>query len=207
MGTRGVSQYEDMQPGPEPAVARRARDPRDGAGAGAALQAGGGIMNFGSSQMQELTSAGGYWDVRLVLGMTRMFGFEAAYVGTANAVTAPGVVGGSSLVGNGAEGALRLNIPIVTRDGAYFIPFGVAGMGWQHYRIVNGTTTGAALAPDDDVLTIPVGGGLTIGYRQLYLDTRFTYRFTQFENLIAGSERTNDQLRQWTFGGNFGYAF
>jgi len=53
-----------------------------------------------------------------------------------------------------------------------------------------------------------VGGGLTIGYRHLYLDTRFVYRFTQYEDLMAANEGSRSgQLRQWTFGGNFGYVF
>jgi hypothetical protein len=207
MGTRGVSQYEDMQPGPDPSVARRATEPRPREDPGIALQAGGGIMNFGSSQMQELTSAGGYWDVRVIGGLRRVFAFEAAYVGTANPVTAPGVLEGSSLVGHGAEGDLRLNLPLVTSDGAYFIPYGVAGLGWQHYRIVNGATTGAMLAQNDDVLVVPVGGGLTIGYRHMYLDARFTYRFSQYDDLLTASDQSDGQLRQWSFGGNFGWAF
>jgi hypothetical protein len=207
MGTRGISQYEDMQPGPEPALSSRAPEPQRGEGPGVAIQAGGGIMNFGSSQMQELTQTGGYWDARLVIGMRKVFGFELAYVGTVNPVTAPGVASGSSLVGNGAEGALRLNIPLVTREGAYVMPFGIVGMGWQHLRIVNGSTSGQVLAKADDVVTVPVGGGFSIGYRHLFLDTRFVYRFTQYEDLIPANGRSNDQLRQWSFGGNFGYVF
>jgi hypothetical protein len=189
-------------------VARRASEPGPREDSGLALQAGGGIMNFGSSRMQELTSAGGYWDVRLIGGLRQVFAFEAAYVGTANPISAPGVLEGSALVGHGAEGNLRLNIPLVTSDGAYFMPFGVAGLGWQHYRIVNGATTGAMLAQNDDVLVIPVGAGLTIGYRHMYLDTRFTYRFSQYEDLLTASDQSNNgQLRQWTLGGNFGWAF
>jgi hypothetical protein len=63
------------------------------------------------------------------------------------------------------------------------------------------------LARSDDVVTIPVGGGVTIGYQHLYLDTRFAYRFTSYEDLLSAVGRTRDQLRQWTFGGNFGYLF
>jgi hypothetical protein len=116
------------------------------------------------------------------------------------------VQSGGSLVGNGAEGNLRLNIPIIGRDGAYVLPYGIAGVGWQRYRIVNGDPTGM-LASGDDVLSFPVGGGLTIGYRHLFLDTRFTYRFTQYEDLIVANGQTRDQLRHWAFGGNFGYVF
>jgi hypothetical protein len=209
MGTRGISQYEDLQPGPNPAVSSRAPEPVRGRGPGIAVQAGGGIMYFGSSQMQDFTESGGYWDARLVTGMHRILAFEVAYVGTANALTAPGVDSGSTLVGHGAEGAFRLNIPLLTREGAYFTPFAFLGLGWQHYGIINGDTNGAVLAGGDDVATVPVGGGFAIGYGHLFLDTRFTHRFTEYEDLInaGGGGRSRDQLGQWTFGGNFGYVF
>jgi hypothetical protein len=201
------SQYEDVKPGPEPAVAARAPEPRYDAGPGIALQVGGGIMSFGSPQMQEVTRAGGYWDARLVLGLRSMLAVELAYVGTANALLPPAVETRGTLVGNGAEGNLRVNIPIIGRDGAYVLPYGIAGLGWQRYRIVNGDSTGAVLAAGDDVLSIPVGGGVTLGYRHLYFDSRFTYRFIQREDMLPGSTGGTDQLRHWSFGGNFGYVF
>jgi hypothetical protein len=190
-------------------VAARAAEPSTAIrGPDLGLQVGGGLMEFGSTQMREWTGTGGYWDARLVLGLRRVFSFELAYVGSAAPLVAPGVAEGSSLVGHGAEGGLRLSIPLQSSDGAYVIPFGVVGMGWQHYRIANGDTNGTVVGASDDVMTIPVGGGLTIGYRHLYVDTRFIYRFTQNDDLMAASETTRGgQLRQWTFGGNFGYLF
>ena len=197
-----------MEPGPEPALASRAKEPaRADRGPGFALQVGGGIMNFSSAQMQQLTNTGGYWDVRLVMGLRRVFGAELAYLGTVNPVTAPGVQSGSALLGNGAEGDLRLAVPLINAEGAYIIPYGLAGLGWEHYRIASGDTDGAVLAKTDDVVTVPVGGGMTIGHRHLFLDTRFVYRFTQNEDLIAANGHANGHLRQWTFGGNFGYVF
>ena len=163
-------------------------------------------MSFGSSQMQSLTRAGGYWDVRLVLGLRRVLAVELAYLGTANPVLPPAVETRGSLVDNGAEVNLRINIPFISRDGSYLLPYALAGVGWQHYRVVNSDDTGM-LARGDDLLSIPVGAGLTIGHRHLYLDTRFTYRFTQYEDLIPANGRTNEELRHWAFGGNFGYVF
>jgi hypothetical protein len=168
---------------------------------------GGGIMSFGSPQMQSVTRTGGYWDARLVLGLRKFFAVELAYVGTANPVLPPAVETGGTLVGHGAEGDLRLNVPIIGREGAYLLPYGIVGLGWQRYRIINGDATGDVLAAGDDVLSVPVGGGITIGYRHLYLDSRFTYRFTQYEDMIPGNTRGADQLRHWSFGGNVGYVF
>jgi len=200
------SQYEDLGPSPEPTVARRAPEPRSHyAGPDMGLQAGGGLMQFGSTQMQEMTGSGGYWDARLVLAMRKVFSFELAYVGSTTALSAPGVAQGSSLVGHGGEGNLRLNIPFLGRDGAYVLPYGLAGMGWQHYRVSNGDTSGVALAASDDVVTIPIGAGVTIGYRHLYLDARVIYRFSQYEDMLTAGG--SNQLQQWTFGGNVGYVF
>ena len=63
------------------------------------------------------------------------------------------------------------------------------------------------LAAGDDVLTVPIGGGVTIGYRHLYFDTRFTYRITQYEDMIPGNTEGARQLRHWAFGANVGYVF
>jgi hypothetical protein len=202
-----MSQNEDVAPGPEPSLASRAARARSFDGPGVAVQVGGGIMNFGSTQMQELTQSGGYWDARLVLGLRRIWAFELAYVGTANRLNAPGVADGSWLVGNGAEGGLRLNIPLLRSEGGYLIPYAVAGLGWQRFVISNGSTDGRMLASTDDVLTVPVGGGVTIGYQHLYLDTRLSYRLTQYDDLIAAGNPPKNQLRQWAFGGNIGYLF
>jgi hypothetical protein len=137
-----------------------------------------------------------------------VFAFELAYVGTLNPLTAPGVVEGSSLFSHGAEGDLRLNVPLITRDGAYVLPYALAGLGWQRYHVGNGGTDGQVLARNDDVIAVPLGGGVTIGYRHLYLDTRFVYRLSENEDLlVASGGRGASQLRHWTLGGNFGYVF
>jgi hypothetical protein len=190
-----------------PGVAARGPEPRLDEGPGIALQVGGGIMGFTSEQMQSVTRAGGYWDARMVLGLRRVFALELAYVGTANPVLPPAVETRGTLVGNGAEGDIRINIPIIGQEGAYVIPYGLGGLGWQHFRLVNSDSNDTVLARGDDVLSIPVGGGVTLGYRHLYFDARFTYRFTTYEDMLPQSGRTNEQLRHWAFGGNFGYVF
>jgi opacity protein-like surface antigen len=201
------SQYEDLSESSAPTVAARAPDRRHWHGPDLGLQVGGGVVNYGSSQMEQLTRPGGYWDARLVLGMRQVFAFELAYVGAMSPLNAPGVAPGSTLYRNGAEGDLRLNAPLLMRDGAYVLPYALAGMGWERFHIGNGGTDGRVLARNDDVVTVPVGGGVSIGYRHLFIDTRFTYRFTQHEDLLAAAGPSSDRLRNWSFGGNFGYLF
>jgi hypothetical protein len=204
----GMVPYEETSR-PDPGLASRAPEASSG-GIRApvfAVQAGGGIMSFAGQEMKDLAGAGGYWDARVVMGLRWIVALEAAYVGVTSQLSAPGVAEGSSLLGNGVEGTLRLNIPISTGDGTYVLPFGVAGLGWQNLRITNGGTDGTMLAQADDIMTIPLGGGLAIGYRHLYLDTRFIYRYTRYEDLIPANGRSSDHLRQWTFGANVGYAF
>jgi hypothetical protein len=174
-------------------------------GPGVTVQGGGGIAGFSAPAIRDVTGTGGYWDARVVVGMGTLFAFEGAYVGAVHSLVGPGIADGATLVGNGAEGNFRLNIPLLRRE-AFIIPFGVAGIGWMHYH-VNGDTDGTFLSRNDDIATFPVGGGVTIGHRHLFLETRFIYRFTEYDDLLQSDGAGSNGLRQWTFGANFGYLF
>jgi hypothetical protein len=195
-----------LSAGPDPATRaeseRRIFRPR---GPGVAMQAGGGLVGFTSPQMQQVSETGGYWEARVSAGMGQIGGVEAAYVGAVHALAAPGVGEGASLIGHGAEATFRLNVPIFNRD-AFIIPFGVVGLGWMHYRL-DGDTDGTFLARKDDIAMFPVGGGLTIGHRHLFLETRLIYRFTEYDDLMQSDGAGRNGLRQWNFGANFGYVF
>jgi len=172
---------------------------------GIGLQVGGGVDGFSSSVMPGLVRNGGYWDGRLIIGLRKLFSFELAYLGSAHPLVAPGITGQANLVGHGAEGGLRINLPLV-RDDAFFSPYGMVGLGWMHYHVSGGANDGTVLASNDSVETIPLGGGITIGHRHLYFDARVVYRLTSDEDLIRENPRSG-QLRQWSFGGAFGYVF
>ena len=144
----------------------------------------------------------------MVMGLRRFFGFEAGYVGAAHPLSDPGLGAGATLMGHGAEGALRLNVPLEW-DSSYITPFAFAGLGWQRYRIRggNGAGEGRFMGRADDVAVIPVGGGVAMGHGHLYVDARAAVRFTEFDDLLRDPASSQGQLRQWTFGASVGYLF
>jgi hypothetical protein len=172
---------------------------------GFALLVGGGYEDFTHTNARTVTNGGGSWDARLVFGTRFFVGAEAAYVGTANSVQALGGTN-STLVSNGAEGLLRINAPIMI--GAMLIePFAVGGVGWAHYNITNNQTAISDFASTvDNVMTVPVGGGLAFAYKALMLDVRGMWRPTLYNDLLL-SGNGNTALDHWGVGGHLGVTF
>jgi hypothetical protein len=177
------------------AAPRRSRRP------GVAVLVGGGFENFGHGDVRARLGGGGSWSARFVGGTRQYFGLEAAYVGAAHEVL--GVASSSALVSNGLEGALRLNLPIVSGR-ALVEPFGFVGLGWQHYALMNADAETSELASADDVMTLPYGGGLDLAYGRLMVDARFTYRQTYRNDLLRAE---GERLDTWGVGGNVGVEF
>src|SRR5262249_15111877 len=105
-------------------------------GYGSTVTLGGGVMSFAGSGARGATSTGGSWDLRLGWGTRSIVGFEAAYVGSLNKLSVPGLDPNAVLLGTGAEGDLRLNAPFPTHD-TLVEPFGFGGLGWTRFDIIN----------------------------------------------------------------------
>jgi hypothetical protein len=173
---------------------------------GAGVLVGGGVVDFSRDQARADTGVGGYWDVRAVVGTRTFVGLEAAYHGTAQAIDTLGLSNNAALVGNGVEGALRLNIPIAVGR-SLVEPFGFLGMGWSHYNVVNSDTGSASISDPDDVLTAPFGAGFAYGYAGFVADARFTYRPTYYNDLLRTTNGSSDRLDNWSVGGQVGFEF
>jgi hypothetical protein len=177
---------------------------------GLALMAGGGYQDFASSNMRDRTNGGGAWDIRVVAGTRSIIGVEGAYVGSARGFQSLGVTANNpTLVSNGIEGNLRLNVPII--KGASLIePYGVVGVGWSQYHISNYNSNTQALsdfnATNDNVMTVPFGVGFAYGYKALMVDVRGTYAATYYNNLLQGTNGSGT-LNTWGVGGQVGFAF
>jgi hypothetical protein len=184
----------------EPAPEVR-KGPRPPSGYGAAVQLGGGVMDFAGTAARGNINMGGSWDLRLTWGTRSVVGFEAAYVGTANKIKAEGLDPNADLIGNGAEGVLRINAPI-EYHGSLFEPFGFGGVGWTRFDVVNDNVNVSNVREKDHVLTVPFGGGLAMSYRGFFADARFTYRLAYNEDLIG---RTS--LDNWIASANLGSEF
>ncbi|HEX3694957.1 MAG TPA: hypothetical protein VH374_06155 [Polyangia bacterium] len=170
---------------------------------GAALLVGGGFEDFTNSDLRSVTGGGGSWCVRAVAGNREFVGLEAAYVGAARSINVLGPGSNANLVSNGVEGALRLNVPIMRRS-SLVEPFAFVGLGWQHYSVTSGDVSRLDMTNNDDIMTMPLGGGLEFAYRRFIADARFTFRETYYNDLMRA---TGDKLNTWGVGGQLGMEF
>jgi hypothetical protein len=174
---------------------------------GASISAGGGVEGFTSDSMRRTTSDGGDWGVRAAIGTRSFVGFEAAYIGSAQAIDTLGLDNNAVLVGNGAQGAVRLN----ATTNMEVQPFLFAGLAWRHYKLTNADFNTSDVSDSDDVLEIPMGVGLAYKYRGLLLDARGEFRAATGEDLMPSLNSTdpNDKasMHRWGVNANLGYEF
>jgi len=184
---------------PAPAAAPHEHGPL-----GAGLLVGGGVQDFTGDNARAATGTAGFWNARMVFGTRQIVGFEAAYVGSAQSINMLGLDSDAMLLSNGAEGAVRVNLPVSRTAYSLVEPFGFVGAGWSRYHVANTPVNTASVAPNDDILAVPYGAGLAVGYRGFMADARFTYRSTFYNDLLRTS---GGRLDNWTAGGQVGFEF
>jgi hypothetical protein len=191
----------------EPWVAGRPGEQHIHSRFGTSIQGGGGVIGFTGSSENNVSNIGGSWDVRAVFGTRTIAALEAAYVGTTRELTAgPGA--GAGLMSNGAEGVFRLNAPFLTRE-TLIEPFAFAGLGWAHYRLNDTSRLQNVFVgrTSDDIATIPIGGGLALGYHGFIFEARFTYRPTFDNDLALTANGSRTELDTWNAGAMIGFEF
>jgi hypothetical protein len=173
---------------------------------GFAFQLGGGVTAFSRQQTRDTFGTGGYWDARAILGSRSFLGAEVAYIGSARDATATGLTGGPRLLGNGAEAAVRVNLPI-EQQRFLIEPFLFGGAGWTYYQIVNEDSNASNVKQHANALSIPFGGGVSAAYDHFTLDARFTYRSVFDDKLVplTNSDRSHEDLQNWSAGLTVGY--
>jgi hypothetical protein len=175
---------------------------------GVAFVLGGGVEGFTNDSMRASTNDGGNWDARAIFGTRDWVGFEAAYIGSAQSIDALGLDGNALLVGNGAQGNLRLNL---TKD-QLVQPFAYAGAAWRRYSLQNEGVNTSAVSNSDDVLEIPMGVGMAYKYEGFMVDLRGEFRMATGEDLLPSltdesGENTAAEMHRWGVKANIGYAF
>lgn len=155
---------------------------------GIALSAGGGAGGFVNDALRNTTDVGGDWDVRATVGTRSPLAIEGSYIGSAQGIEALGLSSGAVLLGNGVQGALRLNATIDLP----VQPFVFAGAAWRRYDLTNTTANLSDVSGSDDVLEIPMGLGLAARWSGLILDARGEFRATTNEDLLP--ELTEDEV-------------
>jgi len=170
---------------------------------GVGVLLGGGFEDFTNSNLRSMTTGGGFWNARLVAGTHQMLGVEAAYTGAARGIDALGLGQNARLVSNGAEGALRGNVPIRVGKSIYE-PFVLVGLGWQHYNLSNTDTNTSDVASRDDIMTLPVGTGFEYSYGRFLADARIMFRQTYYNDLLRSS---GGNLNNVSVGTQLGMTF
>jgi hypothetical protein len=192
-----------LQPPPSPAA--NTYHPPSVLGIEATL--GGGVIGFADVDTRSLTNTGGEWEARMTFGSRVPIAVEAAYVGSAQGMTALGVGTNSVLVGNGVEGTLRVNLSTSRAQ-----PYIFGGGGFTHYQVTNTTPAFSSLRVGDNVGTVPTGVGLSARLAGAFLaDVRGTYRFafngTLFDTTTADLGIGNARLDTWSVTGRIGFEF
>lgn len=175
---------------------------------GIALSAGAGTSGFTSDALRGAADVGGSWDVRATVGTRSLLAVEGSYIGSAQPISALGVDNSAMLVGNGVQGALRLNGTI----NAPVQPFVFAGAAWRRYDLTNTNVNTSDISGSDDVLEIPMGLGVAARWSGLMFDARGEFRMATNEDLLPNldTDVTNDSfasMHRWGVNANVGYEF
>ena len=88
-------------------------------------------------------------------------------------------------------------------------PYGFAGLGYSHYTISNYNANAQRLSSftsTDDVMNVPVGGGVAYAYKQFIVDARAGWTATYYQNILNNAN-TSVTLDHWNVGGQIGFRF
>jgi hypothetical protein len=171
---------------------------------GLGFSAGGGVDDFASDSMRATTGVGGGWNVRATIGTKSIIAFEGSYIGSAQTINALGLDNDALLIGNGVQGALRLNF--VTNFPVQ--PFAYGGAAWRHYDITNSNINTSDVADNDDVAEFPAGVGVSGYLMGLMADVRGEYRFATGEDLAPSRNNTGDAtMDRWAVTGSLGFNY
>ena len=168
---------------------------------GLGLALGGGVEGF-TEDSETGTDPGGNWTVRATLGTKQYIAFEGSYIGSAQSIDALGLDTNAILVGNGIQGAVRLNL----LTGYRIDPFVFGGVAWRHYDLTNQAFNTSAVNGSDDVAELPLGVGVQYATAGVLLDARGEYRFASEGNMFD-RPGFNQNMDRWGVQGNIGYEF
>lgn len=186
----------------EPYVAAPSRNWVQSVGLG--FSAGGGVDDFASDTMRATTGVGGGWNVRATLGTKTFLALEGSYIGSAQNIDALGLDNDALLIGNGVQGAGRLNL----LTGLPVQPFVYAGVAWRRYDITDSNINTSNIDGEDDVIEFPGGIGVSGYLYGMMADVRGEYRIATDEDLAPSRSNTGDAtLDRWAVTGSLGFAY
>lgn len=153
---------------------------------------GGGVENFTGDTAREFTGLAGAWALRVGLLSRFLLSPELAYIGSAQDLNAAGLDPDAVLISNGGEANVRLNILT-----GMLQPYVFGGIGFRHFSIHNTDRNLSAIADNDTIGIVPVGGGLMLRIDQFLVDARGTFRFAFEDQMMAAAGATDQGMNTW----------
>jgi hypothetical protein len=180
-------------------------------GSGIGLEAGGGVNEFANGRVAQITESGGAWGARLTIGTRSPVALEAAYIGSANPIQTLGL-DRSTLMSNGAEGALRLHLALaeLNDSGSVMVkPYLLAGFAWKHYDLRGDSVNTSNVQDSDDVFEVPLGVGLNWSFGHFIADQRFDYRPSLSGSVVRdlNDDTSDENLNTWSLTARVGVEF
>jgi len=178
-------------------------------GFGTSVQVGGGAFGFTDNGTDDFMDVGGSWTARLVFGTRMPIALEAAYVGTANNISALGLDDDAFLLSNGAEANLRWNIlstlfrTSIDPGFGHIDPYVFGGIAYKRYSLTNDDFNTSSVNESDNVGEVPFGGGLAWMIGGFAIDARGEYRVAFSDDLLG----ENNELNNWNVSGRIGWEF
>lgn len=169
---------------------------------GLGFSAGGGYAGFIDSDFNDFANPGGGWEARLLVGTDTWVGLEAAYTGSANDLDTLGLDDRAYLLGTGFSGALHLNLLPPYYD---FRPYLLAGVGWKHYSLQDADANQSRLDDSDDLLEVPLAGGINYRYGWLLADLRVQFAPAFGNDLVRSPFDRDINLSTWRAVANIGF--
>lgn len=172
---------------------------------GANLEAGVGVGDFVGGVASAMSLVGGTWQARAAFGTRSAVGFEVGYVGGAQHMRAPQVVGHEegTLLRNGLETRLRMNLPL-TNGYWLLVPHVFVGAGWSRFDFDQRGPNLSRLRSTDDIVTVPVGAGFSATYRSVVIGARLTYTAAFDEELVREAPDHGPGLDMWNVSASLG---
>jgi hypothetical protein len=169
---------------------------------GMAAVIGGGVAGFTASDAVDMTNPAGAWTARIIVGTRTPVGFEAAYVGTAQDITALNLDSKSILLSSAVEGLVRVNI-LTGR----WQPYVFGGLAYKHYDLVNSDFNTSSVLNSDAVGEVPLGGGIAFRYDGFVADARLAFNPAFESDLIPTIGGEKIDLHTWNLNLKVGWEF
>jgi hypothetical protein len=184
------------------------RDDQVGSEIGVGVIVGGGVSGFTDKAMREVTNdVQGLWNMRATFGTRIPIGLDVAYVGTASNINALTGTQSGTLVGTTLEGALRFNV----MPHYAWNPYVFAGLGWQRYDVTGArfAQSDIGIADRDNLLEVPLGGGLQYRNAGFMFDLHGVFRATTDQNLVLENPFNGQAgfvpMHTWEASANIGF--